>query len=35
MKVSDYDAMFAGNVRAAFFLVAAFAPRWRRRDRVT
>src|SRR5258708_6867134 len=26
MKVSDYDAMFAGNVRAAFFLVAAFAP---------
>jgi NAD(P)-dependent dehydrogenase (short-subunit alcohol dehydrogenase family) len=26
MKVSDYDSMFAGNVRAAFFLVAAFAP---------
>ncbi|MCX5315120.1 SDR family NAD(P)-dependent oxidoreductase [Streptomyces sp. NBC_00154] len=26
MKLSDYDAMFAGNVRAAFFLVAAFAP---------
>ncbi|WP_405880070.1 SDR family oxidoreductase [Streptomyces sp. NBC_01384] len=26
MKVSDYDAMFAGNVRAPFFLVAAFAP---------
>ncbi|MCQ4079302.1 SDR family oxidoreductase [Streptomyces sp. RB6PN25] len=26
MKVSDYDAMFASNVRAAFFLVAAFAP---------
>ncbi|MFE4537648.1 SDR family NAD(P)-dependent oxidoreductase [Streptomyces scopuliridis] len=26
MKVSDFDAMFAGNVRAAFFLVAAFAP---------
>lgn len=26
MKVSDYDAMFAGNVRAALFLVAAFAP---------
>lgn len=26
MKVSDYDAMFAGNVRAAFFLVAAFVP---------
>ncbi|MFJ1890502.1 SDR family NAD(P)-dependent oxidoreductase [Streptomyces sp. NPDC088170] len=26
MTVSDYDAMFAGNVRAAFFLVAAFVP---------
>jgi NAD(P)-dependent dehydrogenase (short-subunit alcohol dehydrogenase family) len=26
LKVSDYDAMFAGNVRAPFFLVAAFAP---------
>ncbi|WP_392675859.1 SDR family NAD(P)-dependent oxidoreductase [Streptomyces sp. LN785] len=26
MKVSDYDAMFASNVRAPFFLVAAFAP---------
>ncbi|MCL7493847.1 SDR family oxidoreductase [Streptomyces sp. MCA2] len=26
MKVSEYDAMFASNVRAAFFLVAAFAP---------
>ncbi|MFB6979046.1 SDR family NAD(P)-dependent oxidoreductase [Streptomyces scopuliridis] len=26
MKVSNFDAMFAGNVRAAFFLVAAFAP---------
>ncbi|KUN03580.1 short-chain dehydrogenase [Streptomyces yokosukanensis] len=26
MKASDYDAMFAGNVRAPFFLVAAFAP---------
>ncbi|MGW6145077.1 SDR family NAD(P)-dependent oxidoreductase [Streptomyces sp. NPDC055140] len=26
MKVSEYDAMFAGNVRAPFFLVAAFAP---------
>ncbi|MFF0401541.1 SDR family NAD(P)-dependent oxidoreductase [Streptomyces sp. NPDC005248] len=26
MKVADYDSMFAGNVRAAFFLVAAFAP---------
>jgi NAD(P)-dependent dehydrogenase (short-subunit alcohol dehydrogenase family) len=25
-KVSDYDAMFASNVRAPFFLVAAFAP---------
>jgi NAD(P)-dependent dehydrogenase (short-subunit alcohol dehydrogenase family) len=24
--VEDYDAMFAGNVRAPFFLVAAFAP---------
>jgi NAD(P)-dependent dehydrogenase (short-subunit alcohol dehydrogenase family) len=26
LKVSDYDAMFAGNVRAPFLLVAAFAP---------
>jgi NAD(P)-dependent dehydrogenase (short-subunit alcohol dehydrogenase family) len=26
LKVSDYDAMFDGNVRAAFLLVAAFAP---------
>lgn len=26
IKVSDYDAMFAGDVRAAFLLVAAFAP---------
>ncbi|MFB7737073.1 SDR family NAD(P)-dependent oxidoreductase [Streptomyces sp. NPDC056112] len=26
MRVSDYDAMFASNVRAPFFLVAAFAP---------
>ena len=26
MKVSDYDSMFASNVRAPFFLVAAFAP---------
>lgn len=26
MKVSDFDAMFASNVRAPFFLVAAFAP---------
>ncbi|MEU9212795.1 SDR family oxidoreductase [Streptomyces sp. NPDC048415] len=26
LKVSDYDAMFASNVRAPFFLVAAFAP---------
>jgi NAD(P)-dependent dehydrogenase (short-subunit alcohol dehydrogenase family) len=26
MKISDYDAMFASNVRAPFFLVAAFAP---------
>jgi NAD(P)-dependent dehydrogenase (short-subunit alcohol dehydrogenase family) len=26
MKVSDYDAMFASNVRAPFFLVAAIAP---------
>jgi NAD(P)-dependent dehydrogenase (short-subunit alcohol dehydrogenase family) len=26
MTVSDYDAMFAGNVRAPFFLVAAFVP---------
>ncbi|MFD7498394.1 SDR family NAD(P)-dependent oxidoreductase [Streptomyces sp. NPDC059832] len=25
-KVSDYDAMFASNVRTPFFLVAAFAP---------
>ncbi|GAA0353509.1 SDR family oxidoreductase [Streptomyces blastmyceticus] len=25
-EISDYDAMFAGNVRAPFFLVAAFAP---------
>jgi NAD(P)-dependent dehydrogenase (short-subunit alcohol dehydrogenase family) len=26
LKVSDYDAMFASNARAPFFLVAAFAP---------
>jgi NAD(P)-dependent dehydrogenase (short-subunit alcohol dehydrogenase family) len=26
MKVADYDSMFAGNVRAPFLLVAAFAP---------
>ncbi|MFH8336841.1 SDR family NAD(P)-dependent oxidoreductase [Streptomyces sp. AM6-12] len=26
MTPADYDAMFAGNVRAPFFLVAAFAP---------
>ncbi|MEU5424863.1 SDR family oxidoreductase [Streptomyces olivoreticuli] len=26
MEISDYDAMFAGNVRAPFFLVAALAP---------
>src|ERR1700728_1831694 len=26
LKVSDYDSMFASNVRAPFFLVAAFAP---------
>jgi NAD(P)-dependent dehydrogenase (short-subunit alcohol dehydrogenase family) len=26
LKVADYDAMFAGNVRAPFLLVAAFAP---------
>jgi NAD(P)-dependent dehydrogenase (short-subunit alcohol dehydrogenase family) len=26
LKMSDYDAMFAINVRAAFYLVAAFAP---------
>jgi NAD(P)-dependent dehydrogenase (short-subunit alcohol dehydrogenase family) len=26
MKVPDYDSMFASNVRAPFFLVAAFAP---------
>ena len=26
LKISDYDAMFAGNVRAPFLLVAAFAP---------
>jgi NAD(P)-dependent dehydrogenase (short-subunit alcohol dehydrogenase family) len=26
MKVSDFDSMFASNVRAPFFLVAAFAP---------
>jgi NAD(P)-dependent dehydrogenase (short-subunit alcohol dehydrogenase family) len=26
LKVSDYDSMFAGNVRAPFLLVAAFAP---------
>ncbi|MFF1838273.1 SDR family NAD(P)-dependent oxidoreductase [Streptomyces sp. NPDC058231] len=26
MKLSDYDAMFASNVRAPFFLVAASAP---------
>jgi NAD(P)-dependent dehydrogenase (short-subunit alcohol dehydrogenase family) len=26
LKFYDYDSMFAGNVRAPFFLVAAFAP---------
>jgi NAD(P)-dependent dehydrogenase (short-subunit alcohol dehydrogenase family) len=26
LKLADYDAMFAGNVRAPFLLVAAFAP---------
>ena len=26
MKVAEYDSMFAGNVRAPFLLVAAFAP---------
>jgi len=26
MKIADYDSMFASNVRAPFFLVAAFAP---------
>jgi NAD(P)-dependent dehydrogenase (short-subunit alcohol dehydrogenase family) len=26
LKISDYDSMFASNVRAPFFLVAAFAP---------
>ena len=26
LKVSDFDSMFASNVRAPFFLVAAFAP---------
>jgi NAD(P)-dependent dehydrogenase (short-subunit alcohol dehydrogenase family) len=26
LKVAEYDAMFAGNVRAPFLLVAAFAP---------
>jgi NAD(P)-dependent dehydrogenase (short-subunit alcohol dehydrogenase family) len=26
LKASDYDSMFASNVRAPFFLVAAFAP---------
>jgi NAD(P)-dependent dehydrogenase (short-subunit alcohol dehydrogenase family) len=26
LKVSDYDSMFASNVRAPYFLVAAFAP---------
>jgi NAD(P)-dependent dehydrogenase (short-subunit alcohol dehydrogenase family) len=26
LKISDYDSMFAGNVRAPFLLVAAFAP---------
>jgi NAD(P)-dependent dehydrogenase (short-subunit alcohol dehydrogenase family) len=26
LKISDYDAMFASNVRAPFLLVAAFAP---------
>ena len=26
LKVSDYDSMFAGNVRAPYLLVAAFAP---------
>jgi len=26
LKVSDYDSMFASNVRAPFFLVAAFVP---------
>jgi NAD(P)-dependent dehydrogenase (short-subunit alcohol dehydrogenase family) len=26
LKIEDFDAMFAGNVRAPFYLVAAFAP---------
>jgi hypothetical protein len=26
LKVSDYDSMFASNVRAPFLLVAAFRP---------
>jgi NAD(P)-dependent dehydrogenase (short-subunit alcohol dehydrogenase family) len=31
LKVEDFDAMFAGNVRAPYYLVAAFAPAMARR----